>query len=225
MGEREFVLLVAALMGTAAFSIDTMIPAFAAIREAFDLAPDSTQTSLTITLFFFGNGMGFFLYGPLADSVGRKRVIHLSLGLYGLAALAAALAPSLGVLYAARFVWGFASAGPRILSQAILRDRFEGTALARAMTLAMTVFYIVPIAAPIIGRGILEVGGWRWVFGSGSILATLLIAWSLRIAGRFALARSVKDSLPSFGNRSPAGTGSRWRSASVRSIRFSAAPN
>lgn len=181
MGEREFVLLVAALMGTAAFSIDTMIPAFAAIREAFDLAPDSTQTSLTITLFFFGNGMGFFLYGPLADSVGRKRVIHLSLGLYGLAALAAALAPSLGVLYAARFVWGFASAGPRILSQAILRDRFEGTALARAMTLAMTVFYIVPIAAPIIGRGILEVGGWRWVFGSGSILATLLIAWSLRM--------------------------------------------
>ena len=181
MGEREFVLLVVALMGCSAYSIDTMIPAFAAIREAFDLAPDSTKTSLTITLFFFGNGLGFFLYGPLADSIGRKRVIHFSLGLYGLAAIAAALAPTLTILYAARFMWGFASAGPRILSQAILRDRFEGTALARAMTLAMTVFYVIPIAAPIIGRGVLEVGGWRWVFGSGAVLATLLITWSLRM--------------------------------------------
>lgn len=173
--------MVAALSGCAAFAIDTMIPAFAAIREAFDLAPDSTRTSLTITLFFFGNGLGFFFYGPLADSVGRKRVIEVSLALYALAALAAAFAPSLTVLYLARFVWGFASAGPRILSQAILRDRFEGTALARAMTMVMTIFYIVPIIAPIAGRGILELGGWRWVFGSSTVLATLLITWTLRL--------------------------------------------
>lgn len=181
LGEREFVAFMALLSAASAIAIDTILPAFGEMREAFDLDPESTRLSLTITLFFLGTGVGLFVAGPLADAVGRKRVLVLSLSLYGLGAVGAAFAPNLGVLYASRFVWGSAAAGPRILAQAVLRDRFDGQDLARAMTLVMTFFYIAPVMGPVVGKGILEVAGWRWVFGSCALLAIGLILWGARL--------------------------------------------
>ena len=78
--------------------------------------------------------------------------------LYGAAAIASALSPSLTVLFISRFVWGFAAAGPRTLSQAMVRDRYSGEGMARVMTLMQTVFFLAPIAAPLIGKGFLELG-------------------------------------------------------------------
>jgi len=181
LGQREFVAFMALLSAASAIAIDTILPAFGEMRDAFGLDPESTRLSLTITLFFLGTGVGLFVAGPLADAVGRRKVLVLSLSLYGLGAIGAALAPNLAVLYLSRFVWGFAAAGPRILSQAILRDRFDGQELARAMTLVMTFFYIAPVLGPVVGKGILELGGWRWVFGSCALLAVGLIGWGTRL--------------------------------------------
>lgn len=171
----------ALLSAASAIAIDTILPAFGEMREAFGLEPESTRLSLTITLFFLGTGLGMFIAGPLADAIGRRRVLFLSLTLYCVGAIGAALAPNLAIVYASRFVWGFAAAGPRILSQAILRDRFDGQDLARAMTLVMTFFYIAPVVGPVAGKGVLELGGWRWVFGSGAVLAAGLTVWGTRL--------------------------------------------
>lgn len=169
-----------ALLSTAGpVAIDTMLPAFGAMREAFNLPPDSTRLSLTLTLYFLGTGAGLFVAGPLADAIGRRRVMVFSLTLYGLGALGAAVAPNLAVLLASRFAWGFASAGPRILSQAILRDRYDGQELARAMTMVMTFFYVGPILGPVIGKAILDVAGWRWVFGASVLFAAAMTAWGV----------------------------------------------
>ena len=70
--------------------------------------------------------MGNFFAGPLADALGRKPVVVGSMALYGAAAIASALSPSLTVLFISRFVWGFTAAGPRTLSQAMVRDRYSG---------------------------------------------------------------------------------------------------
>ena len=111
MGEREFVLLMGLLTALSALAIDIMLPAFSQMRTAFGLDDDSTRLSLTVTLFLMGAGVGHLFYGPIADAVGRKPALVGSLMLYAAAALTAALAPSLGVLYGSRFVWGFAAAG------------------------------------------------------------------------------------------------------------------
>ncbi len=181
MGEREFVLFIALVSAMSALAIDILLPAFEDMRPAFGLDDDSTRLSLTVTLFLMGAGVGNLFYGPIADAVGRKPTLAGSMTLYGVAALAAALAPSLGVLYASRFVWGFASAGSRTLTQAIVRDRFAGTAMARVMTLVQTAFFIAPILAPILGKVLVEFGSWRWVMASGVVTALLVLGWSLRI--------------------------------------------
>ena len=155
MGEREFVLFMALVSAMAALAIDIMPPAFAEMRRAFGLDADSTRLSLTITLFLMGTGVGNLFYGPIADAVGRKPTLAGSMALYGAAALTAALAPSLGVLYASRFVWGFAAGGSRTLTQAIVRDRFAGTAMARVMTL-ISAFGVVAAMVALGGNRLLH---------------------------------------------------------------------
>ena len=182
MGEREFILLMGLVSAMSALAIDMLLPAFAQMRLAFGLGEDSTRLSLTITLFFMGTAVGNLFYGPAADALGRKSVLRASMALYAAAALAAALAPSLGVLYASRFVWGFAAAGARTLSQAIVRDRFSGTAMARVMTLIQTAFFMGPIIAPALGKVLVELGSWRWVMGFGVVSALAVVLWSLRLA-------------------------------------------
>ena len=165
----------------AAIAIDTLLPAFEQMRPAFGLSADSTQLSLTLTLFFAGMAVGTLFYGPLADAIGRKPLLFTSLGIYAGAAVVGALAPSLEVLLASRFVWGFAAAGPRTLTQAIVRDRFSGTAMARAMTLIQTVFFLGPILAPILGKGLVALGSWRYTLLFGAVSAGVLALWSLRL--------------------------------------------
>ena len=181
MGEREFVLHMALLTAMTSLAIDIMLPAFAQMRPAFGLDDGSTRLSLTVTLFLMGAGIGHLFYGPIADAVGRKPTLAGSLMLYTAAALAAASAPSLGVLYSSRFVWGFAAAGPRTLTQAIVRDRFAGTSMARVMTLIQTVFFIAPIMAPGLGKALVVIGSWRWVMAFGVVTGLAAMAWSLRL--------------------------------------------
>lgn len=181
MGEREFVVYVALLSAMVALAIDMLLPAFGQMRIAFGLADDSTSLALTMTLFFMGVAVGTLFYGPISDTVGRKRVLLTSTILYAVAAAVAALAPTLPVVFASRFAWGLAAAGPRTLSQAIVRDRFAGTAMARVMTLVQAVFFIGPIVAPVIGKALVELGSWRWVMAFGVFTALVALLWSLRL--------------------------------------------
>lgn len=181
MKEREFIIFMAGVSMMSALAIDMLLPAFGDMRPDFGLAADSTRLSLTITLFFLGTAVGYLVYGPLSDALGRKRVLALSLGLYAVCAVVATLAGSLTMLFAARFVWGFAAAGPRVLSQSIVRDRYSGTAMARVMTLIQAAFFLGPILAPIIGQGLVAVGSWRWVTAFGVLSAAAILVWSTRL--------------------------------------------
>lgn len=164
-----------------ALAIDMLLPAFADMRPDFGLPADATDLSITITVFFFGSGIGQLFYGPLADAFGRKPVLAVSLGLYAAAALVCAFAPSLTVLYIARFIWGVAAAGPRTITQAVVRDRYTGDAMARVMTLIQSAFFIAPVVAPVIGKVLVELGSWRWVMAFGVISAAACLLWSFRL--------------------------------------------
>jgi DHA1 family bicyclomycin/chloramphenicol resistance-like MFS transporter len=81
----------------------------------------------------------------------------------------------------ARFVWGLGAAGPRSLSVAMIRDRFEGDAMARLMSMIMAVFLMVPIVAPGVGAGLIAILPWRAVFWFPAIAAVGLMFWARRL--------------------------------------------
>lgn len=181
LGPREFIFFIALISAMSAMAIDIVLPAFADIRAHFGLEDDSTAPALLITVFLLGLGIGNLFAGPLADSIGRKKLLVASMITYGVAAVVAAFAPTLSLLLAARFIWGFAAAGPRILSQAIVRDRWAGDAMARVMTMVQAGFLIGPIIAPVVGRGLTGLGSWRYVMLFGAVLAALTLVWGTRL--------------------------------------------
>jgi DHA1 family bicyclomycin/chloramphenicol resistance-like MFS transporter len=88
-----------------------------------------------------------------------------------------ALATSFGVMLVGRALQGIGAAGPRIVTVALVRDRFEGRDMARLMSLVMSVFILVPVIAPALGQGILVVAGWRAIFGVFVAVALVVLVW------------------------------------------------
>lgn len=181
VGDREFIVLMAALSALNAIAIDVMLPAFGLIRAAFDLAPTATEVSLLVSFYMFGLGLGQIAWGPISDALGRKPVLFAGLGLYLIAAAGTILAPSLPVMFASRFLWGLGAAGPRVVSIAMVRDRYRGDDMARVMSVVMGVFLMVPAVAPTIGRLALELGSWRYPFVFSALFGLAVGLWSLRL--------------------------------------------
>lgn len=174
--QTEFVALVAMLFATIAISIDAMLPALPEI--AATLSPDAPNAAqLVVTSFVLGMGIGTLFTGPLSDAFGRKRVILIGSGLYALAALACYFAPSLEILLAARLLQGLAAASPRTVSIAMVRDLYSGREMARIMSFAMMIFTIVPAIAPLMGQGIIALGGWHSIFLAYILFSGLTMLW------------------------------------------------
>jgi DHA1 family bicyclomycin/chloramphenicol resistance-like MFS transporter len=176
MGQTEFIVLIAALFATIAFSIDAMLPALPQI--AAELSPDTPNAAqLILTSFILGMGIGTLFAGPLSDAFGRKPVILAGAALYCAAALVAYLAPTLEGVLIARLLQGLGSAGPRVVSLALVRDLYKGREMARVMSFAMMIFTLVPAIAPFIGQGIIWVAGWRGIFLAFVAFSALSMLW------------------------------------------------
>jgi DHA1 family bicyclomycin/chloramphenicol resistance-like MFS transporter len=181
IGRREFTVMIAMIMALTALAIDIMLPAFGAVREEFGLAADSTAPAAIVTFFFLGLAAAQVFFGPLADRFGRKPIFYGGVALYLVSAVAASLAPTLEVVLISRFFWGVGGAAPRVVALAIVRDSYHGEAMARTMSIIMSIFVLVPVVAPSIGAAILAVATWRWVFGACAVFAVLLALWVTRL--------------------------------------------
>lgn len=176
--ETEFIALVAMLFATISFSTDAMLPALTQIgQELSPAAPE--KATLIVTVFLLGMGVGTFITGPLSDAFGRRSVILGGFVMYTFAALWAGMAQDITGLLIARFVQGIASAGPRIAGLAMIRDLYSGERMASVMSFVMTIFALVPAIAPMMGQTIILGFGWRAVFYSFAIFATVVGLWML----------------------------------------------
>lgn len=161
-GGLGFIAILALLSSLGPFSIDMYLPAMPQMAGALSASPAAMQ--MTITAYLIGNAVGPLFLSPLSDSWGRKRAQTLFLLGYAGASLACALAPNAEALIAARVCQAVAAGASTAAARAMLSDLFSGDALSRATSVLMTIFTIGPVAAPLIGAGILEVAGWRWIF-------------------------------------------------------------
>ena len=172
----EFVALAAMLISLVALSIDAMLPALPAI--AADLAvADQNDQQYIITSLFLGLGIGQLIYGPLSDSIGRKRPIYAGITLFVAGSARCLFAPSFQLLLLGRFLQGLGGSSSRIVTIAIVRDRFEGNAMAKVMSFIMAVFILVPALAPLLGQSILLLGDWHLIFVAILVFALVAVIW------------------------------------------------
>ena len=171
-----YILLI--LGGLSAFgplSIDMYLPAFPAMAE--DLGVSSEQIQLSLSVYFIGLASGQLVYGPLADRFGRRKPLLFGIGLFCVASLACALAPTLEWLLAARFAQALGGCAGMVVNRAVVRDLCEPIDAAKAFSQLMLIMGVAPILAPLAGTALLGLAGWASIF------------WFLTVfAGLFALA-------------------------------------
>jgi DHA1 family bicyclomycin/chloramphenicol resistance-like MFS transporter len=191
----EFVVLLALTISLVALAIDSMLPALAEI--AHDLgADDPNDRQMVITILFAGFGVAQIFYGPVSDSVGRKPAIYAGFLIFLVGSVVCLLAPDFTTMLVGRFLQGFGAAGPRTVTIAMVRDRFEGRAMARVMSLVTSVFILVPVLAPTIGQGIMELTNWHGIFWMLLVLGMFTACWfALRLPETLDISRRRAFSL------------------------------
>ena len=174
----ELVAMVASLSALNALAIDIMLPALPQIGAAFALTNDNDR-QLVVVCYVALFGVAQLVYGPLADAFGRRSVLIYALGIYIAGSILCVVAPNFELFLAARALQGVGAAATRVIATAVVRDVTEGRRMAQVMSMAMTVFMIVPIVAPSLGQLILFVAPWRWIFGALLVYALIVLAWAL----------------------------------------------
>ena len=156
------------------FAIDMYLPAMPQIGAALGTSVPAMQT--TITAYFIAFGLAQLVYGPWADQAGRKRPLYAGLAIFLAGSVICTLAPTIDWLIAGRFVQGLGGAALMVVPRAIIRDMYTGHAATRLMAAVMLVISVSPMLAPLAGAGLMQVTGWRGIFG------VLLLAGVLSLA-------------------------------------------
>ncbi|PSJ36267.1 multidrug effflux MFS transporter [Allosphingosinicella deserti] len=177
MHPREFVAFIASVMAVNALGVDLMLPALADIGRDL-LVTEANHRQWVVTVYVLGFGAGQLVYGPLADRFGRKPVLVATLAGFIAASAFAARSGTFEALLGARLLQGLMSASSRVLAVAIVRDGASGRQMARTMSVAQMIFFIVPILAPTIGQLLLEIGPWRFIFYALGTFAAFVLAWT-----------------------------------------------
>ena len=173
-GYARLVLVLGALIALGPLTIDMYLPAFPRIGD--DLHASDSAVQLTLTGMLLGLAVGQLLIGPLSDAWGRRRPLIIGVCTHAVTSLLCAVAPTIGVLAAVRVVQGLAGAAISVVAMAIVRDLFEGVAVARIMSRLMLVIGLAPIIAPTIGGLVLGFTTWRGIFVVLAAAAVVLAA-------------------------------------------------
>jgi len=163
LGRRTlYIILLGALTALGPFTIDLYLPAFPVLEQDFQTTSAAIQLTLTGTM--IGFAVGQLVVGPLSDKVGRRFPLIAVTALHVLASVAAAFAPDLGLLSAARVLMGIGAAAGGVVAMAIVRDLFGGRRLVVMLSRLALVSGVAPVIAPLIGSWLLTLMPWRGIF-------------------------------------------------------------
>lgn len=131
---------------------------------------------------------GMLPAGLLGDKFGRKKVLVVSLALFGLGSAACAFSTTTGEFIAARMLLGLAGAGIIVMALAAFTVLFDDTERPRAIGVWAAANFLALPLGPILGGWLLTNYWWGWVFlinvpvAALGLLATVLLIPDSRAA-------------------------------------------
>src|SRR5215210_6672251 len=142
-----------------------VIPALPALQR--ELHTTTTWVTWVLTVFLLVASVATPLLGKLGDQYGKERLLVISLSLFSVGCLGAALAPNIWALIGFR---ALAGAGGAVfpLSYAIIRDEFPREKVGVAIGLVSAVFGIGGGIGIVLSGLIVDNLSWRWLFIVGA---------------------------------------------------------
>ena len=171
--------LLALITFSGTMAMHVFVPALP--QAGAELGAAAGPMQLTVGVYILGLAAGQLFYGPLSDHVGRRPVLIGGMLVYAAAGLAAALAPTVHALIAARAFQALGGCAGMVLGRAIVRDGAAPAEAARRLALMNLMVTVGPGIAPLIGTLLAETAGWRAIFLALALLglANLGLGWRL----------------------------------------------
>ena len=140
----------------------------------------TTQATLASSAALLGAVVGAFIFGRLADVLGRKAIYGLEAAIMAVAALAAAAAPNITWLIAARFLLGIGIGGDYPVSAIIMSEYANRKDRGRLVSMVFSTQALGLIVGPVVGLTLLGAGissdlAWRLMLGLGAAPALAVI--------------------------------------------------
>lgn len=186
-GHRTILLLVSGAAFLDFLDVTVVNLAFPALRREFAGAPVS-DLAWVITGYAVMFAALLAAAGRLSDAIGRRRVFLVGVALFTLASLASAVAPSLGLLIAARFLQGAGAALSLPSGLGIVLSATPPERRAAAVGVWGAAAGAAAAVGPTVGGLLVDGVGWRAVF-----LINVPIGAAIVIAGRRSLPRGAAD--------------------------------
>jgi EmrB/QacA subfamily drug resistance transporter len=162
------------------FALNLAIPGMAR-----DLDVSTTDMQWAISGYMLALAAFLIPGGRLGDLIGRRRMLILGTALFGMTSLIGGLAPSAGVLIAARLVQGIGAAILFPLCIAVVTATFPEDRRKRAIGNLYGLAAAATAVGPFVGGALTEALSWRWV---------LLINVPVAAIGILLMLRSVPES-------------------------------
>jgi DHA2 family multidrug resistance protein len=162
-GER-LIVTIGVMMAVLLQVLDTTIANVALPHMAADLSATQDQINWVLTSYIVASAIALPISGWLADRVGRKRLLLISVVGFTVASVLCATATSLSEMVVFRAFQGVSGAFIVPLAQATLFDINPREKHGQAMALFGGGVMIGPIMGPVLGGWLTDNYNWRWVF-------------------------------------------------------------
>lgn len=156
------VLILGLLSAVTPLAIDTYLSSIPTIARSIATEIDLIQLTVSVYLFTFALFQLFF--GPMSDSLGRRKIILIGLFLYIAGSVFCALANTFEMLMLGRVIQASGGAAVAVCVPALVSDSFAKELFSKAMSYVFLVMALAPLIAPIIGGFILVAFDWHYIF-------------------------------------------------------------
>ena len=163
MSERLLITL-AVMSATLIQVLDTTIVNVALPHMQGELGATTDQVSWVLTSYLVSSAIMMPLTGYLADTLGRKRFLLVSIAGFVAASALCGIAQSLLQIVAFRLLQGVFGAALVPLSQAIMTEAYPVEERGKAMAIWGLGVMVGPVLGPTLGGWLTDVASWRWTF-------------------------------------------------------------
>lgn len=133
---------------------------------------------LTFSIALFGMAFATLFYGSLSDRYGRRPVLMSGLVLFLIGSVVSAAAETALALVFGRLVQAIGAGCALTLTRAIARDTFSAENLVKAIAYLTMFMTLGPMVSPFIGGLLIDLFGWRSVFGFALIVGGLIAIYA-----------------------------------------------
>jgi MFS family permease len=171
--------LIAAALGWMLDAFDAMLYALVLAHVMRDLGMSKGTGGLLNSLTLLASGIGGVAFGFIADRVGRKRALMLSILTYSVCSFASGLATSVVMLAIFRFILGLGMGGEWNTGATLVAETWPTELRAKAISIVQSSWAIGYALAALVTGIVLHYADWRMAFFVG-IFPALVVLWIRR---------------------------------------------